>query len=93
MKFDRDKMYEEAYDNDDVWIAFVEQWIQKHPDAVDEIISNHLENEMNEPSSEIVTEYSDFVYEYIDGEIEDYYEKKVEEMKEGEMLRRMEERK
>ncbi len=48
MRLNVEDLYDEAYNNDDVWDSFVEDYINKYPEDVYDIIFNHLEATISE---------------------------------------------
>ena len=62
------KRFDDLYDDPNVWADFVDEWIKRYPDRVDEIVSDWLENQLGSDYA-ISEEFNDFVTGMVEAEI------------------------
>ena len=67
--------YDELYDSDETWIEFVQEWMEKHEDSVEEIVSDYLTNKFNSEDFTTMEAYAEFVNK----KLEDDYSQAMDE--------------
>jgi hypothetical protein len=67
MKFNPKEEFERLYDDEDVWLDFVEHWMKRNQDDTIEIVDAYLSKKMNDSNSYLRDEYADFVNKAVEG--------------------------
>ena len=76
-----EEIFNRLWEDNYVWMDFVDDFIARNQDSVHELVSDWLSNELGEPGSYVNDEYAEFVNKAVESEISEYEDRKYHEWK------------
>jgi hypothetical protein len=77
-------IYEDCFDDEELWAEFVERWINDNPDAVTDLVGAYLSAEVDDVNGSISIQesWAAMVEECVQDKIGEYEDMKYQEYKE-----------
>ena len=83
MRPSNQEIFERLWEDENTWQDFVDDWIERNPDAVHDVIDDYLRDKLNESKTSVNDDYVEFVNKAVESEISDYEDRKYDEWRDS----------